>query len=73
MVKKIIFWIDESYIPFFMAKFLQKKINFDFYVIFDINYVTQKYFRNQKLVNFKQVWFFRDYLSSHSKKPNIDY
>ncbi len=69
MVGKIIFWIDEGYIPYCTAKFLQKKTNLEFYAIFDINYITQKFFRNQKIVNFKKIWFFRDYLSSHPKKP----
>jgi len=73
MVGKIIFWIDAGYIPYCIAKFLQKKTNLEFYAIFDINYVTQHFFRNQKIVNFKKTWFFRDYLSSHPKKPNLDY
>ncbi len=73
MVGKIIFWIDEAYIPYCMANFLQKKTNLEFYAIFDINYVTQNFFRSQKIVKFKKIWFLRDYLSTYQKKPNIDY
>jgi len=71
MVGKILFWIDAGYIPYCIAKFLQKKTNLEFYAIFDINYITQHFFRNQKIVNFKKTWFFRDYLSTQLKKTKF--
>ncbi len=73
MTDKILFWIDDGFLQFGIAKFLRELVNYDFYAIFDTNYVTKKFFANQKIVDFKKTWFFRNFLSKKGKKPDIDY
>jgi len=72
-VTKILFWIDDGLIQFGIAKFLQEKIDNDFYAIYDTNHITKLFFKNQDFVKFQKVWFFRDHLSSEVKKPDIQY
>ena len=73
MEQKIIFWIDEGYIPFCIANFLKEKIHSKFFAIFDINYVTSNFFKSQKLINFEQSWFFRENISTHKHPVDIEY
>ena len=70
---KILFWIDDGLIQFGIAKFLQEKIDDDFYAIYDTNHITKLFFKNQDFIKFQKVWFFRDHLSSEVKKPDIQY
>lgn len=73
MNKKIIFWIDDGHINFGIAKFLQEKCDYDLFAVYDVNYITKKFYETQKLVNFNQVWFWRNYLSSKPHKPDLEY
>ena len=50
MQTKILFWIDVSLIQFGIAKTLQKKIDADFYVIYDLNHHLKKSFVQQKMI-----------------------
>ena len=64
--KKILFWIDSSGLSQFgISNFLQNQINDDFYAIFDVN-KQRKFYSEQKIVNFKKSWFFRDHISKTS-------
>jgi len=73
MNKKIIFWIDDGHINFGIAKFLQEKCDYDLFAVYDLNYITKKFYQNQKLVNFNKVWFWRNYLSPKPHKPDLEY
>lgn len=73
MNKKIIFWIDDGHINFGIAKFLQEKCDHDLFAVYDVNYITKKFYQNQKLVNFNKVWFWRNYLSPKPHKPDLEY
>jgi hypothetical protein len=69
---KILFWIDVSLIQFGIAKMLQKKIDGDFYVIYDLSHHLKKSFMQQKIINFKKEWYFWDYVGE-VKEPDIEY
>jgi hypothetical protein len=59
LIPKILFWIEGATIHFGIAKFLQDKLNCDLYGIIDVN-SEKEFFEEQKIVNFKKIWFYRD-------------
>jgi len=65
---KIIFWESGNFFPFFLANSLQKKINGEFYAIFDVPDRQKPFYQKQKLVDFKKIWFFQDGISEPRKK-----
>jgi len=44
MNKKILFWIDDGLIQFGIARFLRELTDYEFYAIFDTNYITKEFF-----------------------------
>src|SRR3989338_754622 len=72
MSDNIIFWIDNELLPFVVANFLQKKHKGDFFTIIDTVDRTKKFFKKQNLVNFKQTWFYHDFINTKIK-PDVDY
>lgn len=74
MKNKILFWIDPLYTQFGIAKFLQEKIDADFYVIYEMNHHIKKQFIDQKLINFTNQWFYWDsYIKNINKIPDVKY
>lgn len=73
MKDKILCWIDIDIEQFGIIKFLREKYPCDLYAIIDINLKTKNFFLDQKIVQFEKIWFYRDYLSSLSKKPDTQY
>ena len=73
LTKKIIFWEDGGFLTFFLANSLQKKINGEFYAIFDATDRQKPFYQKQKLVDFKKIWFFHDAISKPRKKVDIEF
>ena len=83
MKDKIFFWLDAGLLMYILSYHLQKKIDADFYAIYDLPNKTRTFFQNQKLVDFKKTWYYNDqinfkkneidmeYLSNFEKKYNI--
>ena len=71
--KKIIFWESGGFLTFLIANSLQKKIDSEFYAVFDITDRKKPFYQNQKLVDFKKIWFFHDYIAKPRKKADIEY
>jgi hypothetical protein len=71
--KKILFWLDAELKQFTIAKFLQEKYDADYYAIYDLNHHLRKSFENQKLVRFKQVWYYWDNYKKSLDKPDLKY
>ena len=83
MKDKIFFWLDGGLLMYILSYHLQKKIDADFYAIYDLPNKTRTFFQNQKLVSFKKTWYYNDqinfkkneidmeYLSNFEKKYNI--
>ena len=65
---KIIFWDQGDFLSFLLANSLQKKINGEFYGIFDVPDRKKSFYQKQKLVGFKKIWFFHDSISKPRKK-----
>jgi hypothetical protein len=72
LTKKIIFWYQDFH-TLSLANSLQKKINSEFYVIFDVTDRQKPFFQKQKIVDFKKIWFFHDGISKPRKKADMEY
>lgn len=57
---------------FAIAKSLQKIYDCDLFAIADINNNLKKFLQIQNLVNFHDIWFYRDHISI-TKKPDLNY
>ena len=65
---KIIIWESGNFLPFLLANSLQKKNNSEFYAIFDVPDKQKPFYQKQKVVDFKNIWFFQDSVSEPRKK-----
>ena len=72
MRKKILFWITTDLIQFYIAYYLQKKIDSDFFAIIDTYDKPKTFFKNQQLVNISKSWFYHDYFQKMIK-PDLSY
>lgn len=73
MRQKILFWITTDLIQFYIAYYLQKKDEFDFYAIIDTPYYPKQFFEQQNLVKFEKVWYLYDFINKQKTKPDISY
>ena len=71
--KKILFWIEEPFIDFGIAKYLKKNLETELYSIIICNNNSKKFFETQKLVEFKKNWFYRDSILLEKQKIDLDY
>ena len=72
-MKKILFWIDDGFVQFGVANFLQKQSDHELYCIYDTNHVTKNFFKSQNFINFKKSWIFRDFLEPNNKTFDLEY
>ncbi|MEM4249724.1 MAG: hypothetical protein QW395_05505 [Candidatus Nitrosotenuis sp.] len=63
MSGNVLVWIDNGFLLFGVAKFLQTQ-NYDLYAILDTNESIAKFFQNQKLVKFNKTWYFYDHITN---------
>lgn len=71
---KILVWIGSELVHYFIAYGLQKKIDADFFAIFDTTNKPKQFFENQEIVKFKKKWFFHDEIQNIQKNiPDIEY
>ncbi len=73
MNSKIIFWMNDALALVGLPKTLQEKHNFDIYAILDVTDKQKKFFQKQELIKFSKIWFFHDYISKATKKPDTKY
>jgi hypothetical protein len=66
LVEKILFWLDAGFTQFGIAKFLQNIVDGEFFAIIDTN-EGKEFFKNQKFVDFRKIWFYRDCLTLNKK------
>lgn len=71
---KILVWIGSELVHYFLAYGLQKKIDADFFVIYDITNKPKDFFENQDIVKFKKKWFYHDEIQNiQETTPDIEY
>ena len=73
MKDKIFFWLDANFMMYILSYHLQKKIDADFYAIYDLPNKTRTFFQNQKLVNFKKVWYYNDQINFKKNEIDMEY
>lgn len=73
MRDKILIWIDPNLIYFGLAKFLQEKIDADFYTIAETTTLTKQFLQKQQSTKFDKIWFFHDHISLNRRKPDVTY
>ena len=70
---KVLYWIEEPFIDFGIAKHIQEKIGNKNYGIVICNNTTKKFFEEQNLVEFEKIWFYRNIISSKKQKVDMKY
>jgi len=70
---KILIWMDEGFSHYGIAKFFQEIYDGDLFGIVDVNQHIKQFFQQQHFVDFKKIWFFRDYLKEINENPDLDY
>ena len=73
MNSKIIFWLSDALAFVGLPKTLHEKYNFDIYAVLDITDKQKKFFQKQDLIKFSKIWFFHDYISKTTEKPDVEY
>ena len=58
---------------FSLSYYLQQNRNDDFYAIIDVPNKPKKFFKEQKIVDFKKTWFYNDHIIKTEKKPDLEY
>ena len=68
---KILFWLENHTIHFGISKALTDKYDCDSYALIACSPKQKKFFKNQKLVKFKKIWFLRDNIDLKNHEPNV--
>tara|TARA_B100001146_G_scaffold180742_1_gene162857 strand:- start:808 stop:2280 length:1473 start_codon:yes stop_codon:yes gene_type:complete len=58
---------------YILSYHLQKKIDADFYAVYDLPNKTKTFFDDQKLVNYKKIWHFHDQMNFKKNKIDTEY
>lgn len=69
---KLLFWVDAFLLHYCLAYFIQKNSSHELSVIFDVTERLKPFFETQQLVDFKNKWFYHDYIK-FDKEPDLDY
>jgi hypothetical protein len=72
MKEKILLWLDVFSAQFGMAELLQKKHDCEICAIIDVN-KGKKFYEEQKIVDFKKKWYFRECFNKSQKEPDLKY
>jgi len=72
MVEKILFFLTNDYTHYCLAHTFQKKYDSKMYAISEVTSRPKKFFQNQKLVNFENIWFLHDHIKKKIK-PDLVY
>jgi len=70
---KILFWLGNDYTHFCLANELGKKYDCDMYGIVEVTNRPRKFFEKQKLVNFKELFYFHDNIKKKDTVANLEY
>ena len=73
MAKKILLWFGTNYTHFCLSYYLKKKLDCEAYAITDVTERPKLFLKNQKLVDFKQIWFFHDHIAQKNNMPDLNY
>tara|TARA_Y100000741_G_scaffold254715_1_gene196222 strand:- start:3376 stop:4860 length:1485 start_codon:yes stop_codon:yes gene_type:complete len=72
-MQKILYFINQNFSHYLFAKSIQDKINAEIFAIYDVTNKPRQFFENQKIVNFKKIWFFHDFIDEIGKEPDLEF
>jgi len=72
-MNKILLWLPTNFVYFGIAHSLQKQAQFEIYAVIDVSEFAKKFYQNQKIVEFKKIWFYRDQVLKLGKNFDKDY
>lgn len=70
---KILIHIDSGLTHFGTAKVIQEKYDYDLFAVANVDDNAKKFLKNQKLVNFKKIWFYPDHILNKTETPDVEY
>ena len=74
MKRRFLCWIHAGSLNIFgLTKHLQNEIDGDFFAIYDFTEKPKKFFRKQKLVDFKKIWFYDENIKKNHQSPDTKY
>ena len=73
MSDRILIWNNVGLIQFSLAKFLQDIHDCELFAVHDLNHHLKKSFLEQKIVNFKNEWYYWDHVLELEQKPDVEY
>jgi len=73
MKDKLLFYIDNFFVHFGIAKALHEKYDCDLFAIIDVDTKAKKFFENQDMVQFSRIWHYLENVSTKNKKPDLQY
>jgi len=73
MKDKLLFYIDNFFVHFGIAKAMREKYDCELYAIIDVDTKAKKFFENQDMVQFSRIWYYLDNVSTKYKKPDLQY
>ena len=72
MVVKILIWLEGFSPQFANAKSISNKTDYDLYAIINVNR-AKPFYQNQKFIEFKKSWYYRDCFNKKLKEPDLNY
>ncbi len=73
MKDRILFWLGRGLEYYGIAYFLNHQYDCELFSIIQTEYNTKEFYKNQKLIPFKKIWFFHDYVITQNKVPDKKY
>ena len=73
MKPKILFWIDRSITHFGLAKYIHDNLDCELFSIFEVTNKPKTFFQEQKIVKFKKIWFYHDFILKTKRKANLNF
>lgn len=70
---RILIWPRSALMYFGIAKSLKEKFDCDVFYVADDNHVSKTFFEKQKIVDFKKVWSYNDYIFRNKKNVDLAY
>jgi hypothetical protein len=73
MTNKILVYVNRDLTTFGVANSLQKKINCELYSIIEMMNEPVKFFKSQKIVDFKKKWYLFENIKNKITQPDLKY
>ena len=73
MGDKILCWLGKDLVYYGITYFLNQQYDCELFSIVESEPKPRKFFEKQKLVPFKKMWFFSDYVQIKNEKPDMKY